>query len=129
MTLELFLDFLKIPNTPLSRMCFEAVDFDGTGSIEVKYLLLFMMNNTSAPRDEVLKFAFNLFDEEQQQIVSYQDLLQILQAMRYASCIEDVEQKGKILGHQLKEPDHIGYEEFMSIAQENPQIFFPVNIN
>ncbi len=128
MNLELFLDFLKIPNSPLTRMCFEQIDFERTGLISVRYLLLFLMNQTTASVEEKLKFVFNLFDDEQSQVINLDDMVKILKGTRYCSYDEDVEQKAQILARQLKDPDCITFEEYMALGKANSHVFFPVSL-
>ena len=91
MSLDLFLDFLKIPNSPLTWMCFEALDFDWTGTISVRYLLLYLMNQTNASPEDKLKFVFNLFDDEQSQVINLDDLIKILKGTWFCTLDEDVE--------------------------------------
>ena len=50
-------------------------------------ILLYFMNCTPLSKEEKLKFAFNLFDEEDSRMITVRELLKILQANYFAGSV------------------------------------------
>jgi Ca2+-binding EF-hand superfamily protein len=60
---------------------------------------MLLMNSISKPpsKPERLKFAFNLLDPEENRMITFEDLLLIIQANHYAGSSQEMESKGRLL--------------------------------
>ena len=66
--------------------------------LETKVLMLYLLNCIKdQSKDDKLKFAFNLFDEEESRVIPFVELKRILQANYFASSTEEVEKKAGII--------------------------------
>lgn len=59
--------------------------------------MLQIMNVSTLSKEEKLKFAFNIFDEEDSRMITYKELLKILQSNYFATSTEEVEGKAKLI--------------------------------
>ena len=64
MKLDEFTNFLKIPGTPIAKQCFKHLDLEEKGSINPRHLLIYLILCTTASKQEILKFAFSVFDDD-----------------------------------------------------------------
>lgn len=104
-----FTKFIRVDDSLETRSCFDAllgrVKATEPGQLgrrrkklETKILILYMLNCLPKyPKEDKLKFAFNLFDEEESRVIPFVELKRILQANYFASCAEDVEKKAGII--------------------------------
>lgn len=67
--------------------------------MDLRIFLIMLMNAITNPpnREERLKFAFNLIDQEENRLITFEDLLIILQANYFAGTPEEVHGKGLLL--------------------------------
>ena len=66
--------------------------------LETKVLILYILNCLKSPtKQDKLKFAFNLFDEEESRVIPFVELKRIIQAQYFASSTEDIEKKAGII--------------------------------
>ena len=72
-----FVGFLRLEESTLLKHTYEAIS-GSNGFAETKLVLLYFMNVSPLSKDDKLKFAFNLFDEEESRIITYKELLKIL---------------------------------------------------
>lgn len=84
-----FTKFVKVEDSKENRWVFESMVGDSSKKarkIETKVLILYLLNCIpDYPKEEKLKFAFNLFDEEESKIITIKELEKILQANYFAS--------------------------------------------
>lgn len=73
-----FLKFLKVDDAPLLKNTFETLAGNANGNLDARVLMLLLMNVSPLSKEEKLKFAFNLFDEEDSRMITYKELLKIL---------------------------------------------------
>lgn len=73
-----FLKFLKLDDQPTLKTTFEYLSGGVNEKMDIRVLMLMLMNVTTATRDEKLKFAFKIFDEEDSRMITYKELLKIL---------------------------------------------------
>ncbi len=99
--------------------------------MDIRVLMLMLMNVSTAGRDEKLKFAFMIFDEEDSRMITYKELLKILQSNYFAGSTEEVEGKAKLIVDESKGmgvEDAITFEDFMTLSRNFATIFYPTNI-
>ena len=102
--------------------------------MDVRILLIMLMNAIPSPlsKEERLKFAFNIIDQEQSRFISFDDLLTILQANYFAGTREEVEPKGLLLIKETpssKTPqDPINYDDYLMLAKKYQGLFYPTNL-
>ena len=126
-----FIKFLKVDETPVLRNSFELLAGSINDTVDARILMLLLMNVSPLSKEEKLKFAFNLFDEEDSRMITYAELLKILQANYFAASPDDVEAKAKLILEETaakNDEDPITYEDFMSLAKKYSALFFPTNL-
>lgn len=126
-----FLKFLKVDDAPLLRNTYELIAGSVNDVIDVRVLMLYLMNVSALSKEEKLKFAFMLFDEEDSRMITYKDLLRILQANYFAAATFEIENKAKLILEETtakNTDDPISYEDFMLLAKKFSALFFPTNL-
>jgi len=93
-----FCQFARVDGSKENRAVFDSLLGEGKKKIESKILILYLLNCIpDYPKEEKLKFAFNLFDEEESKVITVGDLEKILQANYFASAVNVVQNKAKII--------------------------------
>ena len=92
------------------------------------------MNALTNPpsKEERLKFAFNIIDQEENRFITFEDLLMILQANYFAGTPEEVEPKAMLLIKETtsanSKDDPISYDDFLMLAKKYQTLFYPTNL-
>merc|ERR1719188_716716 len=86
-----------------------------------------LANFTGAGKEEKLKFAFMVFDEDGNGVITKQELLKILKANHMASSDKEVIRKAETIMMQAdKDGDGvISFDEFVVVSRKFPNILFP----
>lgn len=86
-----------------------------------------LANFTGASKEEKLKFAFMVFDEDGNGVITKQELLKILKANHMASTDKEVMRKAETIMMQAdKDGDGvISFDEFVVVSKKFPNILFP----
>lgn len=93
-----------------------------------------LMNALPMPpsKEERLKFAFNIIDQEESRFITFEDLLIILQANYFAGTPDEVQPKGMLLIKETasaKSPDDpISYDDYLMLAKKYQGLFYPTNL-
>ena len=77
-------------------------DKDRSGQIDVKEFMIGLSNFTGAGKEEKLKFAFMVFDEDGNGVITKQELLKILKANHMASSDSEVIRKAETIMMQVR---------------------------
>jgi len=103
-------------------------DNDRSGQIDMREFLVGISSFLDASKDDRIKFAFQLFDEDKSGNISKAELLKILKANYLASSEQQVAKKADAIMRQAdKDGDgQISYEEFVSVCKRFPNLLFPV---
>lgn len=86
-----------------------------------------LSNFTGAGKDERLKFAFMVFDEDGNGVITKQELMKILKANHMATNEAEVARKADtIMAQGDKDGDGvISFDEFVVVSKKFPNILFP----
>ena len=119
----------------------EHITGKGTGLIDAKEVLVALTNFTGASKDDKLKFAFMVYDEAGNGVITKAELICILKANHMArSAVEVLRKADTILAQcqcaKEQDPDNdnasaavISYDEFCVVSRKFPNILFPAQNN
>ncbi|KAH7469206.1 hypothetical protein KRP22_004344 [Phytophthora ramorum] len=122
-----FCEVLQVDPSPQSEKVFQLFDNDKTGRIDVREFMIALSNFTGAEKEEKLKFAFLVFDEDGNGVITRQELMKILKANHMASNESEVSRKADtIMSQGDKDGDGvISFDEFSVVSKKFPNILFP----
>ena len=124
------LEVLEVDDSPLMTKMFDCLDFDKTGNVELKDLVVTLSNHTNASRSDKLKFTFLLFDENGRGWISKKELFKLLKAnfgeMSTGEIDSRIAELLQLIGKSGDSQPLIKYEEFMLVAKTNASLIFPV---
>ncbi|KAK1938232.1 Calcineurin subunit B [Phytophthora citrophthora] len=122
-----FCEVLQVDPSPQCEKVFQLFDNDKTGRIDVREFMIALSNFTGAEKEEKLKFAFLVFDEDGNGVITRQELMKILKANHMASNESEVSRKADtIMSQGDKDGDGvISFDEFSIVSKKFPNILFP----
>lgn len=122
-----FCEVMQVDPSPQCEKVFQLFDNDKTGRIDVREFMIALSNFSGAEKDEKLKFAFMVFDEDGNGVITRQELLKILKANHMASNESEVARKADtIMSQGDKDGDGvISFDEFVIVSKKFPNILFP----
>lgn len=122
-----FCEVMQVDPSPQCEKVFQLFDNDKTGRIDVREFMIALSNFSGAEKDEKLKFAFMVFDEDGNGVITRQELLKILKANHMASNESEVARKADtIMSQGDKDGDGvISFDEFAIVSKKFPNILFP----
>lgn len=122
-----FCEILQIEPGPLADRLFKLFDKDTSGKIDVKEFMVGLSNFTGASKDEKLRFAFAIYDEENKNSINKEQLVRILMANHLASSEDEVQRKADtIMGQADKEgKGRLSFDDFAYISEKFPNILYP----
>jgi len=122
-----FCEVLQVDQSPQTETLFRTFDKDRSGQIDVREFMIGLSNFTGSSKEEKLKFAFMVFDEDQNGVITKQELVKILKANHMATTEKEVLRKAETIMKQAdKDGDGvIAFEEFVTISKKFPNILFP----
>lgn len=122
-----FCEILQIDPSPQCEKLFQMFDKDRSGQIDVREFMIGLSNFTGAGKDEKLKFAFAVFDEDGNGVITKQELIKILKSNHMASNDAEVSRKAETIMMQAdKDGDGvITFDEFVIVSKKFPNILFP----
>lgn len=85
-----FCNILQVDPTPQSEKVFRLFDMNKLGRIDLREFMIALSNFSGTSKEEKLKFAFLLFDEDGNGVISRQELVQILKANHMAGSEAEV---------------------------------------
>jgi Ca2+-binding EF-hand superfamily protein len=97
-----FCEILQVDASPQVERLFQMFDKDRSGQIDVKEFMIGLSNFTGAGKEEKLKFAFMVFDEDGNGVITKQELLKILKANHMASSDSEVIRKAETIMMQVQ---------------------------
>ena len=113
--------------SPQGERLFQLFDYEKSGQIDVREFMIALSNFTGAGKDDKLKFAFMIFDEDGNGVITKGELTRILRANHMASCDAEVARKADTIMHQAdKDGDGVvTFDEFVIVSKKFPNILFP----
>lgn len=122
-----FCEITQSDPSPQAEAVFQMYDYDKTGQIDAREFLIAVSNFTGAGKDDKLKFAFMIFDEEGNGVITKAELLKILKANHMASTDAEVARKADtIMAQADKDNDGVvSFDEFVVVSKRFPNILFP----
>jgi len=122
-----FCEMLQVDPSPQCEAVFQLYDYDKTGQIDAREFLIAISNYTGAGKEDKLKFAFMIFDNDGNGVITKAELLSILKANHMASSDSEVARKADtILAQADKDGDGvITFDEFVIVSKKFPNILFP----
>ena len=122
-----FCEILQVDPSPQCEKVFQLFDTVKSGHIDVREFMIGLSNFTGASKDEKLKFAFMIFDEDGNGNITKQELMKILKANHMASNEAEVARKADtIMSQGDKDGDGvISFDEFVIVSKKFPNILFP----
>merc|ERR1711964_573554 len=88
-----FCEVLQVDQSPQTETLFRTFDKDRSGQIDVREFMIGLSNFTGASKEEKLKFAFMVFDEDGNGVITKQELVKILKANHMANSDAEVMRK------------------------------------
>lgn len=124
-----FCELLQVDPSPMGERLFQLFDYDRAGQIDIREFLIALSNFTGANKDDRLKFAFMVFDEDGNGVITNEELTRILKANHMASSNSEVARKAETIMSQAdKDGDGvITFDEFVVVSKKFPNILFPVS--
>ncbi len=118
----------KAGATAYANRLFGLFDHDGSRQIDAKEFLIGISAYADSTKDDKLKFAFSLYDEDNSGKISMNELIKILRAVHMASSDKQVQKKADtIMAHGDKDKDGVlSFDEFVQCARSFPSLLFPV---
>ena len=122
-----FCEVLQCDPAPVGEAVFKLYDYDKTGQMVAREFLIAISNFTGAGKEDKLKFAFMIFDEEGNGVITKAELLKMLKANHMASHDAEVARKADtIMSQSDKDGDGvITFDEFVIVSKKFPNILFP----
>jgi serine/threonine-protein phosphatase 2B regulatory subunit len=119
-----FCEILQVDPSPLGEKLFQLFDYDKSGQIDVREFLIALINFTGATKEDRLKFAFMVFDEDGNGVITNEELTRILKANHMASSNAEVARKAETIMSQAdKDGDGvITFDEFVIVSKKFPNI-------
>ena len=126
-----FIKFVRTDDGMAAQKLFHDVMNSKSQKVDAKVLILYLLNCIpSCSKEEKLRFAFNLFDEEDSRVITVKELKSILQANYFAAAAHEVEKKAKLILDQAQSSaadDAINFDDYMSLGKRFGALFFPIN--
>jgi len=122
-----FCEVLQVEPSVQCEEVFKMYDYNRSGLIDAKELLIALANFTGAGKDDKMKFAFMLYDEESTGSITHRELVKILRANHMAKAEAEVSRKAETIIAQCdKRSDGIvTFDEFVVVSKKFPNILFP----
>ena len=122
-----FCEVLQVDPSPQGEKLFQLFDYEESGQIDVREFMIGLSNFTGAGKDDKLKFAFMIFDEDGNGVITKGELTRILRANHMASNDSEVARKADtIMAQADKDGDGVvTFDEFVIVSKKFPNILFP----
>jgi len=122
-----FCAILQVAPAHQVEKLFTLFDKNGTGKIDVQEFMVGLSMFTSADMEMKVKFAFMVFDKDNNGVITTEELANILQAIHMGGDEASVKRKAELIMKQadIDKDAKIDYGEFVGISKRFPNILFP----
>ena len=119
-----FCEVLQVDPSPQSESVFRLYDYDKAGQIDAREFLIALSNYTGAGKEDKLKFAFSVFDEDGNGVITKPELIKMLKANHMASQDAEVARKADtIMAQADRDGDGVlTFDEFVIVSKKFPNI-------
>lgn len=88
--------------------------------------MIALANFLGAAKDDKMKFAFMMYDEESTGSITHRELVKILRANHMAKSEAEVARKAETIIASLSKNDgSLSYDDFVVVSKKFPNILFP----
>jgi serine/threonine-protein phosphatase 2B regulatory subunit len=121
-----FCEVLGVDASQDSEKLFLQLDLDKSGTIDILETLIGLSTVVNATKEEKLKFAFNTFDVNGDNVLTRDELIKILKANHFSSDVSDVAKKADTIMSQADgDGDGVmNYDEFLMVNRKFPGILY-----
>jgi len=122
-----FCEILGVDATKEAEDLFNLIDLDRSGTIDILETLIGLSTCTNAPKEEKLKYAFQVFDVNGDGVITRDELIKILKANHHSSNAGDVQRKADTIMSQADADGDgvMNYEEFLVVNKKFPSVMYP----
>lgn len=122
-----FCEVLQVEPSVQCEEVFKMYDYNRSGLIDAKELMIALANFTGAGKDDKMKFAFMLHDEGSTGSITHRELVKILRANHMAKTEAEVARKAETIIAQCDKRNDgiITFDEFVVVSKKFPNILFP----
>lgn len=124
-----FCEVMEQEDSPLLKRVFEMFDFDRSGSIELKELVVGLSSYTNASLTEKLKFSFLMFDEDRSGFIERGELRKMLKTNCMQGDVDEADidaRVDKAFRMAGVAPDgKLSFEQFQKLSEADPALLFP----
>ena len=122
-----FCHVMGVDASPAVEKLFQLFDKDRSGQVDIREFLIGLSNFTGSSKEERLKFAFSVYDEDGNGALTKDELMRILMANHLAGSPEEVRRKADVI---MKQADRDGngvitFDEFVIVSKRFPNILYP----
>ncbi|KAL3781442.1 hypothetical protein ACHAW5_001519 [Stephanodiscus triporus] len=119
-----FCEVLQVEPSVQCEEVFKMYDYNQSGLIDAKELLIALANFSGAGKDDKMKFAFMLYDEENTGSITHRELVKILRANHMAKSEAEVSRKAETIIAQCdkRNDSSITFDEFVVVSKKFPNI-------
>ncbi|KAL3796651.1 hypothetical protein HJC23_009951 [Cyclotella cryptica] len=124
-----FCEVLQVEPNAQCEELFKMYDYNKSGLIDAKELLIALANFTGAGKDDKMKFAFMLYDDDSTGSITHTELVKILRANHLAQTEAEVTRKAETIIAQCDKRNDgtISFDEFVVVSKKFPNILFPAH--
>jgi len=123
-----FCAMIQVDPSPQVNKLFRMYDYNSSDLIDASEILIALANFTGAGKEDKMKFAFLMYDEAGNDVITKAELIKILKANHMARLDAEVARKAETIMAQTshKEGDGlISFDEFVIVSKKFPNILFP----
>ena len=127
-----FLQFFELQRTRFSKRVFSVMDADGSGEMDFTEFLLAVWNYCTFNKYALIRFAFELYDEDQSGMIDVEEMTLMLtdvygkRALTSSKQANHVLAKIKVLGGGLTSNQvEVSYPVFLDFCNKHPALLFP----
>lgn len=122
-----FCDLLEVDTGPVVERLFQLYDPEKTGKIDFRQFIVALLNFTTAPKEDRIRFTFDVFDINKDGFINKEELTLALKSNHLSSSTKEVVRKVEtMLAQAVGGSDGMmSFEEFVRICGKFPNLIHP----